>query len=69
MKTVEKIKEELEGNTKGLMQVLRERGLIDTSNLKHFSLTGKKEGLETVDNGTSLRQIMGMCHASEGRFC
>ena len=69
MKTVEKIKEELEGNTKGLMQVLRERGLIDTSNLKHFSLTGKKDGLETVDNGTSLRHIMGMCHASEGRFC
>jgi hypothetical protein len=62
MKTVEKIKEGWEGKTKGLLQVLWERGLIDASNVKNYSLTGKKDDLGTVDNSTSLRHIMGMCH-------
>ncbi|KAI2512942.1 hypothetical protein MHU86_1488 [Fragilaria crotonensis] len=61
-KTVEKIKEGWEGKAKGLLQVLWERGLIDGANVKQYSLTGRKDDLGTVDDSTSLRQIMGMCH-------
>jgi hypothetical protein len=62
-KTVEKIKEGWEGKAKGLLQVLWERGLIDGHNVKQYSLTGRKDDLGTVDDGTSLRHIMGMlCH-------
>ena len=61
-KTEDKIKEGWEGKPKGLLQVLWERGLIDGSKLKDYSLTGKKDDLGTVDNSTSLRHIMGMCH-------
>ncbi len=62
MKTVEKIKEGWEGKAKGLLQVLWERGLIDGHKVKQYSLTGRKDDLGTVDDGTSLRHIMGMCH-------
>jgi predicted ATPase len=61
-KTVAKVKEGWEGKAKGLLQVLWERGLIDGANLKQYSLTGKKDDLGTVDTGTSLRHIMGMCN-------
>ena len=61
-KNVEKIKEGWVGKPKGLLQVLWERGLIDTGvNLKDYSLTGKKDALGTIDNSTNLRHIMGMC--------
>jgi hypothetical protein len=40
------VKEGREGNPKGLAQVLWERGLIDGTNLKHYSLTGKNELLQ-----------------------
>ena len=59
---VEKIKEGWVGKPKGLLQVLWERGLIDTGiNLKDYSLTGKKDALGTVNNNTNLRHLMGMC--------
>ena len=61
-KIVEKIKEGWEGNPKGLAQVLWERGLIDGTNLKQYSLTGKKDELGVLDITTSLKHIMGMCH-------
>ncbi len=60
MKINEKIKEG--SQAKGLLQVLWERGLIDGSKSKHYLLIGKKDDLGTVDNSTSLRHIMGMCH-------
>jgi hypothetical protein len=41
-KIVEKVKEGWEGNPKGLAHVLWERGLIDGTNLKLYSLSGKK---------------------------
>ena len=47
---------------KGLVQVLREQGLINGRNLKHYSLTGQKDELGMLDISTSLRHIMGMCH-------
>jgi hypothetical protein len=61
-KNVEKIKEGWVGKPKGLLQVLWERGLIDTGiNVKDYTLTGKKDALGTVDNSTNLRHLMGMC--------
>ncbi len=53
-----------EGKTKGLLQVFWERGLLDASDLKHYSLLtgGKKDDLVTVDNSTNLWHIMGMCY-------
>jgi len=60
-KVVERIKEGWEGKPKGLAQVLWERGLIDGTNLKDYSLTGKKDELGMLDITTSLKHIMGMC--------
>ena len=60
-KNVEKVREGWQGKSKGLLQVLWERGLIDGDNLNNYALTGKKDELGTVDNSTSLRHIMGMC--------
>ena len=42
------------------MQVLCERGLIDGTDLKDYSLTGKKDDFGAVNNRTGLRHIMGM---------
>ena len=63
IKTVEKIKEGWEGKAKGLLQVLWERGLIDGADIKEYSLTGKRDEFGiVVDNRTSLRHLMGLCH-------
>ncbi len=61
IKTKDKIKEGWEGKSKGLLQVLWERDLIDGSNLQHNSLTGTKDDLGKIDNSTSLWHIMGLC--------
>jgi hypothetical protein len=60
-KNVEKIKEGWAGKPKGLLQVLWEQGLIDGTNLKDYSLTGKKDDFGAVNNRTGLRHIMEMC--------
>ncbi|KAI2496326.1 hypothetical protein MHU86_18198 [Fragilaria crotonensis] len=62
-RTAEKIKEGWMGKAKGLLQVLWERGKIDSTRVKQYSLTGKKDDFGTVvDYSTSLRHIMGLCH-------
>jgi hypothetical protein len=58
--TVEKFREGWEGRAKGLLQVLWEKGFIDSTNLNKYTLTGKRE-LGIVNNVNSLRHIMGMC--------
>ena len=52
------------GKAKGVLQVLWERGKIDsTTRIKQYSLTGKKDEFGTVvDYSTSLRHLMGLCH-------
>jgi hypothetical protein len=60
-KNVEKVREGWQGKSKGLLQVLWERGLIEGDNLNNDALTGKKDELDTVDNSTSLHHIMGIC--------
>ena len=57
---VEHFREGWEGRAKGLLQVLWERGFIDSTNLNKYTLTGKRE-LGIVNNVNSLRHIMGMC--------
>ena len=52
------------GKAKGLLQVLWERGKIDSTRIKQYSLTaGRKDECGTVvDDSTSLRHLMGLCH-------
>ena len=59
---VTKIKEGWVGKPKGLLQVLWERGFIDTTKLSSYTLTGKKTELGAVDLDFSLRHLMEMCH-------
>ena len=63
MRTAEKIKEGWMGKAKRLLQLLWERGKIDSTKMKQYSLTGKKDEFGTVvDYSTCLRHIMGLCH-------
>ena len=51
-----------EGQPKGLLQVLRERGLIDISKLEQYTLDGKKDPITGVANlQSSYRHIMANC--------
>ena len=59
---IPKIKEGWLGRkTKGLLQVLWERGFIDTNKLSSYTLTGKKNEFGIVDESLSLRHLMSMC--------
>jgi hypothetical protein len=58
---VPKIKEGWVGKAKGLLQVLWERGFIDTNKLSSYTLTGRKDELGNVDLCFSLRHLMAMC--------
>ena len=49
------------GKSKGLLQVLWERGLIDEMSIEKYKLTGKNDDFGIVDNSTSLRHMMTMC--------
>jgi hypothetical protein len=56
-----KIKEGWLGKPKGLLQVLWERGFVDTNKLSSYTLTGKKNEFGIVDESLSLRHLMSMC--------
>ncbi|KAI2513790.1 hypothetical protein MHU86_573 [Fragilaria crotonensis] len=58
---VPKIKEGWVGKAKGLLQILWERGFIDTSKLSSYTLTGRKNELGNVDVSFSLKHLMAMC--------
>ena len=49
------------GQPKGMLQVLWERGFIDESNLKSYTIAGKKDAFGAVDLSTSLKSILGNC--------
>jgi len=51
-----------EGKAKGILQILWERGLIDESNYKSFTLNGRKNPVTgLIDESTSLRAILDKC--------
>ena len=51
-----------EGAQKGLLQVLRERGLIDPENVSSYTVDGRKDPITgEVNNSSSLRYLMGRC--------
>jgi hypothetical protein len=58
---VPKIKEGWVGKAKGLLQVLWERGFIDTNKLSSYTLTGRKDALGNVDLSFSLLHLMELC--------
>jgi hypothetical protein len=49
------------GQPKGLLQVARERGLIDPDKLSFYTLTGRKGVDGAIDESSSLRQILTNC--------
>ena len=49
------------GQPKGLLQVARERGLIDPNNLSFYTATGRKGVNGAIDESLSLRQILTYC--------
>ena len=58
---IERKKEGWVGNSKGLLQVLWERGFIDETSIEKYKLTGKNDDFGIVDNSTSVRHMMTMC--------
>ena len=50
------------GKSKGLLQVLWERGFIDETSIEKYKLTGKNDNFGIVNNSTSLREMMTMCY-------
>jgi hypothetical protein len=56
-----KVKEGWVGKSKGLLQVLWERGFINTNNLSRFTLTRRKNELGNVDMSMSLCHIIALC--------
>jgi hypothetical protein len=49
------------GQPKGLLQVARERGLIDPNNLPFYTVTGRKGPNGEINESSSLRQILTNC--------
>ena len=51
-----------EGQPKGLLQVLAERGLIDRASLEKYTMDGRKDAItDTVDLQYSLKHLMSRC--------
>ena len=58
---ISRVKEGWEGKSKGLVQVLWERGLIDVTKLNSYTLTGRKDSFGLIECNTSLRHLMSLC--------
>jgi hypothetical protein len=59
--TVNKVFQGWLGQPKGLLQVARERGLIDPNNLSFYTVTGRKGVGGAIDESSSLRQTLTNC--------
>ena len=59
--SVDKVCQGWLGQPKGLLQVARERGLIDPNNLSYYTITGRKGVNGAIDESSSLRQILTNC--------
>jgi hypothetical protein len=58
---IPKIRQGWRGKPKALLQIARERGLIDYNNLSKYSANGKKGVDGAIDESTSLRHILSNC--------
>jgi len=56
-----KVKEGWEGKSKGILQVLQERGFIDTLNLKQYTMDGRKDAYGVHQPNTSLKYLLVSC--------
>jgi hypothetical protein len=63
--TCAKIVEGWEGKPKGMLQVLWERGWIDETNLKHYSIKGRHDACGLLIKGSSLKILMSSCEDFE----
>jgi len=60
-KTVPKVVEGWVGKAKGKLQILWERGFIDTTNLARYTNDGKVDAFGIIDKSYSLHQLMMNC--------
>lgn len=58
---VDKVSQGWLGQPKGLLQVARERGLIDPNNLSKYTVAGRRGANGAIDESSSLRQILTNC--------
>jgi len=63
--TCAKIVEGWEGKPKGMLQILWERGWIDETNLKHYSIKGRHDACGLLITGSSLKILMSNCEDFE----
>jgi hypothetical protein len=54
-----------EGQPKGMLQILWERGWIDENNLGKYTVSGKKNELGIIDVQFSLKHLLGSCRDFE----
>jgi hypothetical protein len=50
-----------EGQLKGMLQVLWERGWIDENNLVKYTFSGRKNEIGVIDVDTNLKHLLGCC--------
>jgi hypothetical protein len=62
VETTPKIQLGWEGQPKGMLQVLWERGWIDENNLAKYTVSGRKNEIGVIDIDTSLKHLLGSCH-------
>jgi len=54
-----------EGQPKGMLQILLERGWIDIRNLASYTVSGKKNEVGVLEADTSLKHLLGSCRDFE----
>jgi hypothetical protein len=59
--TSAKVVEGWEGEAKGLLQVLWERGFIDATNLENYTMNGRQDAYGILIPDTSLKLLMANC--------
>ena len=65
VETTQKTQLGWEGQPKGMLQILWERGWIDVRNLASYTVSGKKNELGVLEANTSLKQLLGSCRDFE----
>ena len=61
VETTPKIQLGWEGQPKGMLQVLWERGWIDENNLAKYTVSGRKNEIGVIEIDTSLKHLLGCC--------
>ena len=63
--TKDKVIKGWEGKPKGMFQILWERGFIDSTKIKNYTLKGRQDVFGVVNKSYSLEHLMGNCQDFE----